>query len=51
MNMKNKSQIINDSDKKLSAVMADKEDVIIECKRQFFDITHTLNYPWKKWKC
>ena len=33
--MKNKSQIMNDSDKNLSAVMADKEDVIIECKRQY----------------
>ena len=36
--MKNESQILNDSDKKLGTVMADKEDVIIECKRQLYDI-------------
>ena len=38
MDMKNESQIINDSDKNLSGVMDDKEDVILECKRQLYDI-------------
>ena len=38
MELKNKSHIINDSDKNLGAVMADKEDVIEECKRQLYDI-------------
>ena len=35
---KNNNQIINDSDKNLGAVMADKEDVVMECKRQLYDI-------------
>ena len=39
MEAKNKSQIINDSDKNLGAVLADKEDVVIECKRQLYDIS------------
>ena len=39
MEVKNKNQIINDSDKNLGAVMADKEDVVIECKRQLYDIS------------
>ena len=38
MDLKNKSHIINDSDKNLGAVMADKEYVIEECKRQLYDI-------------
>ena len=39
MEAKNKNQVINDSDKNLGAVMADKEDVVIECKRQLYDIS------------
>ena len=39
MEAKNENQIINDSDKNLGAVMADKEDVVIECKRQLYDIS------------
>ena len=38
MDLKTKAHIINDSDKNLGAVMADKEDVIEECKRQLYDI-------------
>ena len=38
MEAKNENQIINDSDKNLGAVMADKEDVVTECKRQLYDI-------------
>ena len=36
--MENKSQIINDQDKNLEAVMADKNVVITECKKQLYDI-------------
>ena len=38
MDRKNKSQVINDSDKNLGAVIADKTDVITECKSQLYDI-------------
>ena len=31
--VKNKDQVINDSDKNLGAVMADKTDVVKECQR------------------
>ena len=34
MEAKNENQIINDSDKNLEAVLADKKDVVIECKKQ-----------------
>ena len=37
-NLKNKDQVINDSDKNLGAVMADKSDVFSECKRQLYDV-------------
>ena len=38
MDMKNESQIINDSDKNLGAVITDKEEVILECKIQLYGI-------------
>ena len=38
VDMKNESHIINDSDKNLGAVMADKTDVVKECQRQLYDI-------------
>ena len=44
---KNVVHVVNDTDKNLGAAVADKTDVIVECKRQF---TRTLNYLWKKWK-
>ena len=34
MGKENKMHVVSDSDKKIGAVMADKKDVIIECKRQ-----------------
>ena len=34
--------VINDTDKNLGAAVADKEDVIIECKRQLFDVNTYL---------
>ena len=37
-NLKNKTKVINDSDKNLGAVMADKTDVITECKRQLYAV-------------
>ena len=36
--LKNKDQVINDLDKNLGAVMADKSDVVKECQRQLYDI-------------
>ena len=45
MNMKNKSQVINDLDKNVDAVMTDKNDAITECERQLNDInTQIFNY-------
>ena len=35
---KNEVHIINDTDKNLGAVIANNEEVILECKRQLFDI-------------
>ena len=34
--------MINDTDKNLGAAVADKEDVIVECKRQLYDINTYL---------
>ena len=48
---KNEIHVINDTDKNLGAAIADKDEVIDECKRQLFDIIHRLNYPCKQWKC
>ena len=39
---KNKIHVINDTDKNLGAAVTDKEDVIVECKRQLFDINTYL---------
>ena len=36
--LKNKEQVINDSDKNLGAIMADKTDVVTECQRQLYHI-------------
>ena len=36
--MKNKSQVRNDSNTNLDAVMVDKMDVISKCKRQLYDV-------------
>ena len=35
---KNVVHVVNDTDKNLGAVVADKKDVIAECKRQLYDI-------------
>ena len=35
---KNEVHVINDTDKNLGAAIADKEDVVNECKRQLYDI-------------
>ena len=39
---KNEIHVINDTDKNLGAAVADKEDVIVECKRQLYDINTYL---------
>ena len=44
MDMKKKSQIIKDLDKNLGTVMADIEDVVVECKNNYMAFPHTLNY-------
>ena len=35
---KNVVHVVNDNDKNLGAAVADKKDVIVECKRQLYDI-------------
>ena len=37
---KNVVHVVNDTDKNLGAAVADKTDIIVECKRQLYDI-HT----------
>ena len=39
---KNEVHVVNYTDKNLGAAIADKEDVIVECKRQLFDINTYL---------
>ena len=39
---KNVVHVVNDTDKNLGAAIADKEEVISECKRQLFDINTYL---------
>ena len=46
--VKNESQIINDSDKNLGAVMADKEDVVIECKRRLYHISTYIKLSFEE---
>ena len=38
---------VNDTDKNLGAISADKEDVILECRRQLYDV---ITYIGKKQK-
>ena len=45
---KNKVHLINDTDKNLEAAIADKEDVIFECKRQLFDINTRIKLSLEK---
>ena len=44
MEKKSDKYIINDSDKKLGEAAAEKEDVIKECKRQFYDINTYVKF-------
>ena len=39
---KNEVHVVNDTDKNLGAAISDKEDVIVECKRQLYDINTYL---------
>ena len=45
---KNKVHIINDTDKNLGPANADKSDVIVECKRQLFDVVTYLKLSKEK---
>ena len=47
-NLKNKDQVINDSDKNLGAVMADKSDVVKECQRQLYDIDTYIKLSYEE---
>ena len=49
-NLKNKDQVINDSDKNLGAVMADKSDFFRNAKDNCMTLINILNCRWKKWK-
>ena len=46
---KNEVHAINDTDKNLGAAIADKEDLVNECKRQLFDIKTYIKLQWNKW--
>ena len=37
-----------DTDKNLGAAIADKEDAIVECKRQLYDINTSLQLPMEE---
>ena len=41
---------VNDTDKNLGAISADKEDVILECRRQLYDVITDNKYCGKKQK-
>ena len=41
---------INDTDKNLGAISADKEDVILECRRQLYDIITYNKMSWDEVK-
>ena len=47
---KNEVHVINDTDKNLGAAVADKKDVIIECKRKLFDVNTYLKLSLEEMK-
>ena len=48
----NRNEVIcvNDTDKNLGAISADKEDVILECRRQLYDIITYNKMSWEEVK-
>ena len=50
--IKNRNEVIcvNDTDKNLGAISADKEDVILECRRQLYDIITYRKTSWEEVK-
>ena len=50
--IKNRNEVIcvNDTDKNLGAISADKEDVILECRRQLYDVTTYNKLSWEEAK-
>ena len=50
--IKNQNEVIcvNDTDKNLGAISADKEDVILECRRQLYDIITYRKTSWEEVK-
>ena len=41
---------VNDTDKNLGAISADKEDVILECRRQLYDVITYNKISWEEAK-
>ena len=41
---------VNDTDKNLGAISADKEDVILECRRQLYDVIIYNKISWEEAK-
>ena len=41
---------VHDTDKNLGAIRADKEDVILECRRQLYDVITYTKISWEEAK-
>ena len=39
---------MNDTDKNLGAISADKEDVVLECQRQLYDVRTYNKMSWEE---
>ena len=50
--IKNRNEVIcvNDTDKNLGAISADKEDVVLECQRQLYDVRTYNKMSWEEAK-
>ena len=50
--IKNQNEVIcvNDMDKNLGAISADKEDMVLECKRQLYDVITYNKMSWEEAK-
>ena len=47
---RNKEICVNDTDKNLGAISADKEDVVLECCRQLYDVITYNKMTWEEAK-
>ena len=50
--IKNRNEVIcvNDTDKNLGAINADKADVVLECQRQLYDVRTYNKMSWEEAK-